>query len=295
MEPGAPGTPSERLDDPAERHAERRAEQHAPRPPLARTGKLAAYDEGLPGWRRRRALTAIAATGAITGASLFLGVVSAGLLPGLLTAGAGAAIYLHRRRQHRRVARIMDRLSAFRPVRNRELAGLAEGTPVRVRGRVGVHVTVPGVLDPGRQGAWRALFIHEAVVRQRLLFVEHGWDFDVRDDSGVTARVQVAHARLLLALIEDMPWTLDFTPVRPEQLERLARVVPDEVRGKRAFDPAHLRCWEYVLAQDAEVDVLGFATTVIGPGASALPREAPRQPALAGRREHPLIVVPREA
>ncbi|HWN67363.1 MAG TPA: hypothetical protein VNM90_06960 [Haliangium sp.] len=297
MEPGAPAPPPE---PPPEASADEQPEAiigaQAQRPPLVRAGKLPAYDQGLPGHRPPSPLTAITGLTAATGAALFLGTISAGLIPGLLTAGTGVAIFVHRRRQHQRMARILGRLSRFRPVRASELAAVPEGAPVRVRGRVrAANGTLAGVLDPERRGAWRALFIHEAVLRQRLLFVEHGWDFDLRDDSGVPVRVQVTRARLLLALIEQMPWTLEFAPVQPAQLGRLVDAVPDAVRGRRAFDPAHLRSWEYVLADGAEVDVFGFATRVIGPGASALPREAPQQPALTGRDEHVLVIVPREA
>jgi hypothetical protein len=298
MQPGPPAPPSDPPPEPPEDLIEDLPEDPigapAQRPPLARAGKLSGYDRGLPGQRPRSAWTTITGLTAATSAALVLGTISAGLVPGLLTAGTGAAIYIHRRRQHQRVGRILGRLSAFRPVRASELAAVPEGAPVRVRGRVRAGTTLPGVLDPDRRGAWRALFIHEAVLRQRLLFVEHGWDFDLRDDSGVPVRVQVAHARLLLGLIEHMPWTLDFARVQPAQLGRLVRAVPDAVRGRRAFDPAHLRSWEFVLADGAEVDVFGFAARVIGPGASALPREAPRQPALAGRAEHALVIVPRD-
>jgi hypothetical protein len=277
--------PSQALDD-----------ARAPRPPLARAGKVSGYDQGVPGQRPSSALTAVTGVTAATGAALVLGTIAAGLVPGLLTAGTGVAIYVHRRRAQRRVARVIGRLSGFRPVRARELASVPEGAPVRLRGRVRpAEVTLPGVLDPDRRGVWRALFIHEAVLRQRLLFVEHGWDFDLRDDSGVPVRVQVAHARLLLAQIERMPWTLDFARVQPGQLGRLVDAVPDAVRGRRAFDPTHLRSWEFLLADGVEVDVFGFATRVIGPGASALPREAPSQPALAGRGEHALVIVPPES
>lgn len=275
-------------------HPEPPALDEAGRPHLARAGKLAGYDADLPG-HRSRAVTALTGLTALTGASLILSTVSMGLVPGLLTAGTGAALYLHRRRQSQRMSRFMDRMSAFQPVRNADLDRLDEGTPVRVRGRVRAATTAPGVLDPERRGVWRAIFLHEAVLRQRLLFVEHGWDFDVRDDSGVTARVQVARARLLLELVPDMPWTLDFTHLRadrPGQIERLVRAVPDAVRGKRPFDPAHLRAWEFLLADGDEIDVLGFATHVIGPGAPALPREAPRQPAITGTHQHPLVIVP---
>jgi hypothetical protein len=268
----------------------------APRPPLARAGKLAGYDQGLPGQRRPGALAAATGVTVATGAALFLGTIAAGLVPGLLTAGTGVAIYAHRRRAQRRVARVLGRMSGFQPVRASSLAAVPEGAPVRLRGRVrAAEATLPGVLDPDRRGVWRALFIHEAVLRQRLLFVEHGWDFDLRDDSGVPVRVQVAHARLLLAQIEQMPWTLDFARVQPAQLGRLADAVPDAVRGRRAFDPAHLRSWEFMLADGAEIEVFGFATRVIGPGASALPREAPSQLALGGRDEHPLVIVPPES
>jgi hypothetical protein len=111
----------------------------------------------------------------------------------------------------------------------------------------------------------------------------------------VAVRVEVARARLLLELVGDMPWTLDFTPLRADRsgrIERLLQAVPDAVRGKRPFDPAHLRVWEFLLADGDEVDALGFATHVIGPGAPALPREAPRQPAITGQAGHPLIIVP---
>jgi hypothetical protein len=291
MEPGPPAPPPA----PAAQPDDEPGDARPPEPPLARAGKLSGYDLGLPGERPHSALTAVTSLTAATGAALLLGTIAAGVVPGLLTAGTGVAIYAHRRRQHRRVARILGRLSVFRPVRGSELAGVPEGTPVRVRGRVRALVTLPGVLAPDRRGAWRALFIHEAVLRQRLLFVEHAWDFDLRDDSGAPVRVQVAHARLLLALIEQMPWTLDFARVQPAQLGRLDGVVPDAVRGRRAFDPAHLRSWEFVLADGAEVEVFGFATRVIGPGAAALPREAPQQPALTGLPEHALVIVPREA
>jgi hypothetical protein len=307
MEPGEPGSPappaessSESTDAPGsapgQAPGEAPGEARAQRPPLARAGKLSSYDQGLPGQRPASALAAITGVTAATGAALFLGTIAAGLVPGLLTAGTGVAIYVHRRRAERRVARILGRLSAFRPVRASELAAVPEGTPVRVRGRVrAAEATLPGVLAPDRRGVWRALFIHEAVLRQRALFVEHGWDFDVRDDSGVPVRVQVARARLLLAQIEQMPWTLDFAPVQPAQLGRLACAVPEAVRGRRAFDPAHLRSWEFVLADGAEVEVFGFATRAIGPGASALPREAPSQLALEGRDGHALVIVPRDA
>jgi hypothetical protein len=282
MEPGPPAPPDPLAADPTER------------PPLVRAGKIAGYDADLPG-HRSRALTAITGLTALTGASLLLSTVSMGLIPGVLTIGTGAALYLNRRRQSQRMARFMDRMSAFQPVRNADLDRLDEGTPVRVRGRVRAATTLTGVLDPERRGVWRAIFLHEAVLRQRLLFVEHGWDFDVRDDSGVTVRVQVARARLLLELVADMPWTLDFTHLRADrsgQIERLVQAVPEAVRGKRPFDPAHLRVWEFLLANGDEVDVLGFATHVIGPGAAALPREAPRQPAITGTERHPLVIVP---
>lgn len=282
MEPGAPEPPDPHASDEAER------------PHLVRAGKLAGYDADLPG-HRSRALTAITGLTALTGASLVVSTISMGLIPGLLTIGTGAALYLNRRRQSQRMSRFMDRMSGFQLVRNADLDRLDEGTPVHVRGRVRAATTLPGVLDPGRRGVWRALFLHEAVLRQRLLFVEHGWDFDVRDDSGVTVRVQVARARLLLELVADMPWTLDFTHLRAdrsEQIERLMRAVPEAVRGKRPFDPAHLRVWEFLLAEGDAVDVLGFATHVIGPGAPALPREAPMQPAITGADRHPLVIVP---
>jgi hypothetical protein len=295
MEPGSPAPPSEPPSEAPSEVIDEPIAAPAQRPPLARAGKLAGYDLGLPGQRPRSALTAITGVTAATGAALFLGTISAGLVPGLLTAGTGVAIYLHRRRQHRRVARILGRMSAFRPMRASELAGVPEGAPVRLRGRARALTTTPGVLDPDRRGAWRALFIHEAVLRQRLLFVEHGWDFDLRDDSGVPVRVQVAHARLLLALVDQMPWTLEFARVQPAQLGRLVGAVPEAVRGQRAFDPAHLRSWEFMLADGAEVEVFGFAARVIGPGAGALPREAPLQHAVTGKSEHALVIVPRDA
>jgi hypothetical protein len=270
------------------------AQGESERPHLVRAGKLAGYDADLPG-HRSRALAALTGLTALTGASLLLSTVSMGLIPGLLTAGTGAALYLHRRRQMQRMSRFMDRMSAFQRVRNADLDRMDEGTPVRVRGRVRATTTLPGVLEPERRGVWRAIFLHEAVLRQRLLFVEHGWDFDVRDDSGVSVRVQVARARLLIELVADMPWTLDFTHLRADragQIEQLMRAVPEAVRGKRAFDPAQLRVWEFVLADGDEVDVLGFASHVIGPGAPALPREAPRQPAITGTDRHPLVIVP---
>ncbi|ACY15162.1 hypothetical protein [Haliangium ochraceum] len=278
------------VDRPASARPDEPGFDHGPQ--LARAGKLGDYFAGMPGHGRGGVLAAVALGGAAAGVGTALALISVGLASSVLTAGAGAALLSHARRQTQGVRHRLRHLAHMRAVRSEEIVHLDEGTPVRLRGRVRARDTVPSVLTPARRGVWRVVFAHEAVVRQRLLFAEHAWDFELVPESGPAVRVQVTHARLLHLLIDQMPWVAEMIPVNQLQCQRVFDLLPESVRGERHFERTHLRCWELLVEDGCELEVYGFATHVIGPGAAALPREAPRQPALRAFGRAPLVAVP---
>ncbi|WP_428262532.1 hypothetical protein [Haliangium sp.] len=259
------------------------------RPDLERAGNLPRYYDWAGGALGSRRLSAMVFAGGI-GASIAVGLATTPLLGMPVWAGSNAILAaLYRRRWN--PGRILRRWSDFRPMTGAELLACADGAPVRMRGRVRPRVRVEGTLAPG-DGAWHTLLVHEAVLRQRSVFVERGCDFDLSDTGGPRVRVCVRWARVLADVPSRAPWAPELHTVSRAVHERVVAAVPAAVLGPRPLSRQHLRAWELLLDEGCEVEVLGRASRVIGPGAPALPRETPMQPAIEGTAERPLLIVP---
>ena len=257
---------------------------------LERAGELDSYYDWARGLSGTRRLSALLYAG--MGVSITVGMLTSPVLVGIpLWAGsAAAALMLDRRKWE--PARLLRRWSDCVPVTGAALQHCPAGTAVRMRGRVRLRDVLPGLLAPAMQGAWQTLVVHEAVLRQRLLFRERGRDFDLGDASGVRVRVEVAQARLLLSVPSEVPWTSALQPVRAKAKARVEDFLPPSVRGPRPLTRANLRAWEFVLAEDCEVEVFGLVQHIIGPG-PAVSRSVPTRPALVGSDTRPLLIVPR--
>ncbi len=225
------------------------------------------------------------------GLSVPVGMLTSPLLVGIpLWAGSAAAALMFDRFKWQQ-DRLRKPWADCAPTTGAELAHATAGTPARLRGRVRLLETLPGVLTPNRTGACQTLVVHEAVLRERRLFRERGCDFELRDASGVAVRVQVAHARLLLRVPSKSPWIAALQPVAAEARARVAQHMRSAVGDGRPLALEHLRAWEYLLQDGDEVEVFGAAQHIVGPG-PALSRQIPTVPAIAGSAERPMLIIP---
>jgi hypothetical protein len=222
----------------------------------------------------------------ITGLAVATTALSGGALANLSVLGAVGGIYASGRFARALMLRRLGRLARGR-LEIVRLGAEPEGRLAHVTGRVLATASRPSFLH-GVPAVYRRLvfrlggtrYIHEAAV-----------DFEVVDGDGERLRVHVNGAHLFLPPsreLADYPAAL-FTERPPAP--SLSRVIG--ARGERFTHARTVLAAEWVLAPDAEVDVIGYKTETPDPTAfTRAGRGPPMRVALRSGRI-PLIVTPR--